>query len=164
MNNITDKNRAGCPIKSGFTLIEMLIVVLIVAILAAIALPQYNTSVERAKMTEAVTLTKQIAEANRRYYLATGVYAGSIAELDIDIPGEDYTYNGNIRKQTKNFIYTAAIYDGSGYLALAQRIPFAQKYLLFVHNDNDKIHCTIYDNINDIQRKLCTQIDSTSTI
>lgn len=144
--------------KNGFTLIEMLIVVLIVAILAAIALPQYNTSVERSKMAEAVTLTKQIAEANVRYYMATGAYANTISELDINIPGEPY----GDRIQTKNFIYTASAYQNN--LVFTHRIPIYDRYYIYIRKGSNRIRCNPYATATDIQKKLCTQIDSTGTI
>ncbi|MGN5184223.1 pilin [Aeromonas veronii] len=43
--------------QSGFTLIELMIVVAIVAILAAVALPAYQNYTKKAKMTELVTAT-----------------------------------------------------------------------------------------------------------
>ena len=69
--------------KLGFTLLELLVVVIIIGILAAIALPQYQRAKEKTIMTEGMQLAKQIAEANQRYYLLNGQYADDIRDLDI---------------------------------------------------------------------------------
>ncbi|MGO1246943.1 MAG: pilin [Oceanisphaera sp.] len=45
------------PVINGFTLIELMIVVAIVAILAAVALPSYQTYTKRAKFTEVIAAT-----------------------------------------------------------------------------------------------------------
>ena len=73
-------------IRSGFTLIELLVVVLIVGILASIAIPQYFKVVERARVSEAMTLASSVKSAEERYLSNGGVYANDFTQLDITYP------------------------------------------------------------------------------
>lgn len=66
---------------SGFTLIELMITVAIVAILAAIAVPAYSKYVLRAGRTEAISALQQLAAAQERYRLDHNKYALSLDEL-----------------------------------------------------------------------------------
>jgi len=80
----------------GFTLIELLVVVLIIGILAAVALPQYQLLVEKARATEALINLRAIHNAVELYYLANGVYPASLADIDVKVPASryfDYDYN-----------------------------------------------------------------------
>lgn len=70
----------------AFTLIELLVVVLIIGILAAVALPQYNKAVEKSRAAQALTLLKSTYNAALAYDLANGSHATSVDELSIDIP------------------------------------------------------------------------------
>ena len=72
--------------KKGFTLVELLVVVLIVGILAAVALPQYQKTMERSRAAEALTLLKSVNDAYQLHHLATGSYANSFDELSVDLP------------------------------------------------------------------------------
>ncbi len=52
----------------GFTLLELLIVVIIIGILAAIAVPQFNKAVKKSRTTEAVGLVGAILNSEYAYY------------------------------------------------------------------------------------------------
>ena len=70
--------------KKAFTLIEVLIVVLIIAILAAIAVPQYQKAVLKSKFTNMYSNLQTLAEAAELYYLFNGRYPQTMTELDIN--------------------------------------------------------------------------------
>ncbi|PBS11716.1 prepilin-type cleavage/methylation domain-containing protein [Lysobacteraceae bacterium NML93-0792] len=60
--------------QKGFTLIELMIVVAIIAILAAIALPAYQDYVARSQVSEAMSLTSGAKTAVAEYYADKGAY------------------------------------------------------------------------------------------
>ena len=77
----------------AFTLIELLVVVLIIGILAAIAVPQYQKAVMKSRATEAILNLRAIYEAQKRYELATGSRTTDLSKLDIKIKDGFYAYN-----------------------------------------------------------------------
>ena len=64
---------------TGFTLIEVMIVVAIVAILAAIALPAYNDSVKRSKIIQATTAMSDARTRMEQWFLDNRTYVGGCA-------------------------------------------------------------------------------------
>ncbi len=72
--------------RQAFTLIELLVVILIIGILAAVALPQYQMAVLKSRFTQAKAVVNALAQAQEVYYLANGTYSHSYDDLDIDTP------------------------------------------------------------------------------
>ena len=96
----------------GVTLIELLIVVVIVSILAAVAYPNYRSYVQKSKRNEAKAALLQIATNQERHYLNNNEYTLRMTELgfsgDDDVPTGSGTYTVDV---------VAA--DARGYTAVA---------------------------------------------
>ena len=60
----------------GFTLIELMIVVVIVSIIAAIALPQYTSYVQRGKITEATSTLSDLRLRSEKFFADNRTYVG----------------------------------------------------------------------------------------
>ena len=89
----------------GFTLVELLTVVLIIGVLTSVALPQYMRSVERSRATEAMSVVKAINDAVYAYAAGrTGANAcpNSFKKLVVSIPG---SMTNSTTLKTSNFIY-----------------------------------------------------------
>ncbi|MDD5292483.1 MAG: prepilin-type N-terminal cleavage/methylation domain-containing protein [Candidatus Omnitrophica bacterium] len=122
-------NNKGIIIPTGFTLLELIVVVVIIGILVGLALPNYEKSMERARIAEAVTILKSIHGAQMRYAIENDAYTST--NLDISIPtiGKYFTF-------TVLFGSPTPPPDDDQTLALAQRIGtnnyFRGQYLITI--------------------------------
>ena len=75
--------------KTGFTLTEILVVVLIMGILASLALPMMLKTVEKAKTAEVVANLNLIRAAEKSYFLENSSYTDDIDALSIESPNAE---------------------------------------------------------------------------
>ena len=75
-------------IQRGFTLIELMITVAIVAILASVAYPSYTKYVVRTKRSAAQAVMQTAASKQEQYMLNARAYAGAFADLQVNVPAD----------------------------------------------------------------------------
>ena len=69
----------------GFTLIELMIVIAILAVLAAVALPAYFESVRKSRRADAINLMSQVAQAQERWRANNATYANDFGTSVLNV-------------------------------------------------------------------------------
>jgi type IV pilus assembly protein PilE len=101
--------------RKGFTIIEILIVIITMTILAGVAVPAYQGAVEKSRKAEAFRTLAAIRDSEIRYQAMNGTFAGSLSSLDFD---PNATQGG----QNRFFTYSVTSANNSGFVASAQRV------------------------------------------
>ncbi len=121
-NNMRGRSRIKYGMTSlynrAFTLIELLVVVLIIGILAAVALPQYQKAVEKARFAEAITNVKLLGSAIQACVLANGEDTDKCNSMTLDVAVGDFNDGGPFYSGTKDFYYQAEPYGDMYAMAL----------------------------------------------
>ncbi|HGP7199151.1 TPA: pilin [Neisseria meningitidis] len=94
-------------LQKGFTLIELMIVIAIVGILAAVALPAYQDYTARAQVSEAILLAEGQKSAVTEYYLNHGKWPGGNSDADVATSPSDIKGKYVEKVEVKNGVVTA---------------------------------------------------------
>ena len=145
-----------CNNNAAFTLVELLVVVLIIGILAAVALPQYTKAVEKARATEALSNLRTLANAEELYKLENGEATNDLTKLTWSIQGSQPN-STSVRTPYFSY-YVEATSNGIGFEAVATRIHNGNdnlKYFIYYAYDGALYCVTKHDNAVPICKHLC---------
>ena len=151
----------------GFTLIEVLVVVLIIGILTSIALPQYQKSVFKARMAEAETLVNTLYYALVRYYTEHNYTLPPVANGS-RVPADFEPYLDVSIPPLKS--YFTLRYYSDNYMGISYQIP-SGKTIYITYNwksvgfgNRENLYCGFSnaDSSDTSVRKYCASICSNS--
>jgi prepilin-type N-terminal cleavage/methylation domain-containing protein len=98
--------------KRGYSLVELTVVVLIMAILAAVALPYYRAAVERGRIITNMNLLKALSDAVIQYYPQNNAFPTKLSQLHVGVSKQDWTY-GQMGATKKDDICSIVLYTSS---------------------------------------------------
>lgn len=128
--------------KKGFTLIEMLVVVLIIGVLSAIAFPIYTRAVEKSRAANPMANLSAIAKAQNARMLATYHYTNDMNNLDISLIDEssgERATGGSF--DTEYFTYRVYGDDRGVATATRKNATGEKQYELSVNYGTGQIFC-----------------------
>jgi prepilin-type N-terminal cleavage/methylation domain-containing protein len=133
----------------GFTLVELAVVVVIIGVLAAFAVPRFLSSVERSKAAEAYNYLATVHAAQERYHARQGTYASAIGSLDTELGSLEYFTVGSVAVPSSESSLE------TGWELTLTRAGASAGYgaytVVFNHNGFDTTNSTISSEISPLQ-------------
>lgn len=115
-------------VRNGFTMIELLVVVLIIGILTAIAVPQYTQMTEKTELARIFKATTEVIQSQERFFSRNDAYPTAFGQLDIDM--RNFTGSSGVTacgvSGTGAFTFTGSSWNICSYTSGTQRMVTAR--------------------------------------
>ena len=99
----------SCTPRSGFTILELAVTVIIIAVIAVVALPMYKHAILKSRFSTVMPMAKAVADAQEIYYLGNNQYALGKEDLDIaPVEAENTQVSLSPAEEDEEYIYVAA--------------------------------------------------------
>ncbi len=131
-------NRIGN--KRGFTLLEIIIVIIIIGVLASLALPRFFKTVEFSRASEALSNLSSIRGAMQRCYVIDNAYTACNVWTALDIEDPNLI-------TTRLFIYTITVGTPTTFTLTATRVPGAPAGTITLNQDGLKTGTGSFESI-----------------
>jgi len=100
-------------LQQGFTLIELMIVVAIIGILAAVAIPAYNDYTIRAKVSEVLNIAAAAKTTSSEHFLSAGTFVGAPVSTDATVSNFLSSIGAALTATTATMTYTTQNMGGT---------------------------------------------------
>ena len=131
--------------RTGFTLLDMMVVVIIIGVLVLIAVPQYKHAVLKSRFSALSPIAQHLKTAQEAYYIGNDYYSEDLNTLDLDVPGTitsatTASYGDNMRAKISSQEEEEAEYS----YVLTSKEGLNNNYIMYQEHSKNypgEVHC-----------------------